>query len=150
MLEKKNLSVVTIVGRIFCIGWKIKVGIIYQRKLGPQWDGKEILASSIRNASQYLSSFHQYLSSFCIFCSEKKPDDQKHTLECKGLIKHLKSEKVVQKKIEYSDIYKDTLKQKNVTALFSELLKVKNELMESYNPSTSSHEVLKISYNVQP
>ena len=59
-------------------------------------------------------------------------------LECKGLIKHLKSEKLVQKKIDYRDIYEDTLKQKNVTALFSELLKVKKELTESYHPSTSS------------
>ena len=100
--------------------------------------------------ANFSSQYKQPHETFCIFCSEKKPDDQKHTLECKGLIKHLKSEKVVQKKIEYSDIYKDTLKQKNVTALFSELLKVKNELMESYNPSTSSHKVLKTSYNVQP
>ena len=65
-----------------------------------------------------------------------------------GAYQTLKREKLAQKKIEYSDIYEDTLKQKNVTALFSELLKVKNEVMESYHPSTSSHEVLKISYNV--
>ena len=100
--------------------------------------------------ANFSSQYKQSHDILCIFCSEKKPDDQKHLLECKGLIKHLKSEKLVQKKIDYSDIYEDTLKQKNVTALFSELLKVKKELTESYHPSTSCPEVLKTSYNVQP
>ena len=89
---------------------------------------------------------------FCILCTEKKIDNQQHVLECKVLSNNCKSEELVKNKISYEDIFKDTNKQKNVTALFMQLLQIKNNSSKEDYRSTLQNincEVLKNGYNLQ-
>ena len=56
----------------------------------------------------------------CLLCTEKKPDDQPHSLQCKAIRRKLSSVEVVRGQILYMDDYEDHLKQTKVTAVFSE------------------------------
>ena len=51
----------------------------------------------------------------CKFCDKNEPDDQQHMLECIELNKHIKSQELSKNNIEYSDIFEDPSKQKEVT-----------------------------------
>ena len=103
--------------------------------------------------ANFKSYFKNSQEIFCKICIEKKIDNQRHVLECKVLRKNLKSEELVKNKISYEDIFNDTEKQKNVTALFMKLLQLKNILNgEEDYPSTLQSfncEVLKNGYNLQ-
>ena len=76
-------------------------------------------------------------------------DDQPHILLCDILRKELKSHHVTAGPVEYCDIFKDTHKQKVVTALFIELIKIKKKLETDKNPSTCATQVLRNSYDLQ-
>ena len=102
--------------------------------------------------ANFSSQYKQTQDILCTSCNEKKVDNQQHVLECKELLKHLKSEEVVKEKILYTDIFEDTVKQKNITTLFAQLMVIKNNKSENKDPSTPQsldYEVLKTSYNVQ-
>ena len=89
----------------------------------------------------------------CELCTDNKPDDQPHILQCTPLSDQLKSIELSMKKVEYSDIYSDPHKQKEVTVMISKLIDIKKKLIESkqkleMDPSTLSDQVLKTSYNL--
>ena len=77
----------------------------------------------------------------CKFCDENEPDDQQHMLDCIELNKHIKSQELSKNKIEYSDIFEDPSKQKEVTSLFSNLLKIKNDRNHNLHPSTPHYQI---------
>ena len=66
-------------------------------------------------------------------------------------MKEIKSDILVHQKVVYEDIYENVLRQKNVTTLFSQLVKIKKSKSEKNSPSTlqSSCEVLKNGDNLQ-
>ena len=94
-------------------------------------------------SSQYRSTQEVY----CTLCTEQKPDDQKHVLQCKVLSDQLKSDEMVINKISYDDIFKGPTNQKNITSLFSKLLEIKKK-SGSTNPSTLHCQALKTSYDL--
>ena len=73
-------------------------------------------------------------------------------VECKELIKKIKSKQLVNEKIEYEHIFKDTQKQKNIIMMFTQLLKIRQNKNEENCPSTLQNQnckVLKNGINVQ-
>ena len=60
-------------------------------------------------------------------CTENQ--DQKHLLRCKAIERKLKSQQLTKNRMEYENIYSsDVNKQKEITSLFIDLFKIKNEL----------------------
>ena len=103
----------------------------------------------IRECKANFSSTYNPEQLLCNFCTEMKRDDQPHILHCKGLKNRLKSNELVQENIQYSDIFKNPSKQKNITSLFSKLLDIKKTLMIETDPSTLQCQVLETSYTLQ-
>ena len=70
-------------------------------------------------------------------------EEQQHILTCKVLLQELKSGEVADGGIRYEDLFsEDVKKQKQVTALFKELLELRNNMVEKTNsqeaPSNTS------------
>ena len=102
--------------------------------------------------ANFKSQFQNENEILCKLCTEMKPDNQQHMVECKELISKIKSQELVNEKIEYEDIYKDTQKQKNITMMFSQLLKIRQNKKGENCPSTLQNQnckVLKNGINVQ-
>ena len=60
-------------------------------------------------------------------CTENQ--DQKHLLRCKEIARKLNSQQLTKNRMEYENIYSsDVNKQKEITSLFIDLFKIKNEL----------------------
>ena len=62
-------------------------------------------------------------------------------INCKELNKHIKSQELSKNRIEYSDIFKDPEKQKEITSLFSKILKIKNDKNLNSHPSTLQYQI---------
>ena len=56
-------------------------------------------------------------------------DDQKHILKCDVLNRKFKSKEILNGNTKYEDIFADPGKQKHITHLFNELLKIRNPLV---------------------
>ena len=65
----------------------------------------------------------------CPLCLADR-DDQQHILSCSALKRKLESQETVQHKNMYEDIFADHRKQKEITYLFSRLLKIRNSLLD--------------------
>ena len=86
----------------------------------------------------------------CTLC-KSDTDDQKHILACNVLQKEMKAKDVVSVRVEYDDIFaKDVKKQKTATALFTDLLRIRKDLLMKQDPSSSSQVELRRSNNLQP
>ena len=74
----------------------------------------------------------------CDHCNTEN-EDQPHLLRCNILLRKLESTKLAQNKISYENIYSnDVYKQKEISSLFLELFKIKNEVENSQMaPSTT-------------
>ena len=73
-------------------------------------------------------------------------------VECKELIKKIKSKQLVNEKIEYEHIFKDTQKQKNIIMMFTQLLKIRQNKNEENCPCSlqnQNYKVLKNGINIQ-
>ena len=70
----------------------------------------------------------------CILCKEES-DSQRHILSCKALQSKLETIDLVAHKVDYNDIFKDTLRQKVIVTVFGKLLIIRNTLMK-LNQST--------------
>ena len=80
-------------------------------------------------------------------------DTQQHMLECEVIINAFKSAGVTIEKNNYEDIFKDHKKQKEITAMYKELLKIKTKLIKDSQPNqldpcTSGEEVLMNSHDL--
>ena len=69
-------------------------------------------------------------------------DDQPHILNCSVLKRKFRSNEAAKYSIKYEDIFGDIQKQKQVTHLFSQLLKIRNSMVDDNlcmvaDPSTS-------------
>ena len=87
----------------------------------------------------------------CPLC-RKETDDQQHILECSVLKRKFEIRETVANKCEYEDIFVDYKKQKQITHLFSKLIKIRNKLVDEnlclvLAPSTSA-EVLEDNDNL--
>ena len=91
--------------------------------------------------ANFSSQFKNPQDILCKFCDENKPDDQQHMLDCTELNKHVKSQELSKNRIEYSDIFQDPVKQKEVTNLFSNILKVKNDKDNNLHPSNPQYQI---------
>ena len=127
----------------------IKSGILYDKKLEIQkymtsvlFSNKEVsLLYSLRSRSvDCKANFKQkYLnkSLLCTLCNEVL-DDQKHLLSCKILLKNLKTIEI-SSEIKYEDIFADDeKKQKNITALYMKLIRMKNAVHPCFRASRIS------------
>ena len=86
----------------------------------------------------------------CALC-KSDIDDQKHILVCDVLQKEMKAKDVASARVEYDDIFaKDVKKQKTATALFTDLLRIRKDLLMKQDPSSSSQVELRGSNNLQP
>ena len=65
----------------------------------------------------------------CPLCLIKN-DDQPHILECSVLQGKFLSQETNSDKVEYEDIFADPAKQKGITHLFIQLLKIRNSLLD--------------------
>merc|ERR1712240_171339 len=83
--------------------------------------------------ANFKSQFKHDYEIICSLCTEKKLDDQRHMLKCKELSKEMNNKELIKDKIEYSDMYGDVMKQKVITALYTQLVKIKQSKI---NPST--------------
>lgn len=88
----------------------------------------------------------------CPLCDRSR-DDQPHILECQVLKDKLKTEEVTIERNVYNDLFEDTLKQKEITVLFSRLLDIREtlvdeDLVKMTNPSSSA-EMLKSNDDLQ-
>ena len=70
----------------------------------------------------------------CILCKEES-DSQPHILLCRVLQSKLESIDLVAHKVNYNDIFEDTLRQKVIVTIFEKLLTIRETLMK-LNPST--------------
>ena len=57
-------------------------------------------------------------------------DDQPHILACKVLKRKFTSNEAAQRTMKYDDIFADEQKQKEITHLFFQLLKIRNSLVD--------------------
>ena len=88
----------------------------------------------------------------CPLCKTNE-DDQPHLLKCPELMKRFKSQEISDLNCEYDDIFSDHQKQKSVTHLIMELLKLREKMVDknlklASDPSTSV-QVLVNSDNLQ-
>ena len=77
----------------------------------------------------------------CPLCKSNE-DDQPHLLKCIELTKRFKSQEIDDSKCQYDDIFSDHQKQKSVTHLIMELLKIREKMVDKNlklvsDPSTS-------------
>ena len=68
-------------------------------------------------------------SMLCPLCLIKN-DDQPHILECSVLKGKFLSQETNSNKVVYEDIFADPAKQKGITHLFIQLLKIRNSLLD--------------------
>ena len=102
----------------------------------------------VRECKANFSSMFNAGDLLCLLCTEKKTDDQPHTLQCKAINRNLNSDEVARGKISYLDIFEDHIKQKEVTALFSKLLNIKKTVTENSQPTIMVPSSLSVCYNL--
>ena len=81
----------------------------------------------------------------CLDTEDQEIDSQEHLLNCTKVLKDFKSSDIVNEKVQYSDIFGTNIKkQKEVAVLFTQLLEIKEKLIEepvALDPCTSvSHQ----------
>jgi hypothetical protein len=82
---------------------------------------------SINAKNNFTSKYRNYMS--CPICYTGR-DDQQHILDCSVLKNKLESKDTVNNKVVYEDIFEDYLRQKEVTHLSANLLKIRNSLLD--------------------
>ena len=75
-------------------------------------------------------SKHQNNNLKCKFCKTDEDDSQEHLLECIELARRHKGKSMTKEKVEYQDIFKDVIKQKQITQIYTELLEIRKKLEE--------------------
>ena len=65
----------------------------------------------------------------CTVCDTEALDDQQHILHCTILAQNLPTEELAKHKTKYEDIFADCSRQKEVTELFSKLLKIREDIL---------------------
>ena len=65
----------------------------------------------------------------CPVCDTEALDDQQHILHCTILAQNLPTEELAKHKTKYEDIFADCSRQKEVTELFSKLLKIREDIL---------------------
>ena len=106
--------------------------------------------------SRYLNVKANFRSKYpnnilCPLC-QNETDDQQHILDCSVLKRKFETRETVTNQCEYEDIFADHKKQKEITHLFSKLIKIRNKLVDENlclvsAPSTSA-EVLEDNDNL--
>ena len=86
--------------------------------------------------ANFKSQYKNQKEILCNLCNVSEIDSQQHMLECKELKKKIKNDDLVHQKSIYEDIFKDTLKQKNIATLFGQLSEIKKSKIEKNTPST--------------
>ena len=86
------------------------------------------LRSRTTNCKMNFKNRHNQDNLLCDLCFTEN-QDQKHLLKCKVIERKLKSQQVTKNVMEYENIYSsDVNKQKEITSLFMDIFKIKNEL----------------------
>ena len=75
-------------------------------------------------------SKHQNNNLKCKFCKTDEDDSQEHLLECIELARRHKGKSMTKEKVEYQYIFKDVIKQKQITQIYKELLEIRKKLEE--------------------
>ena len=65
----------------------------------------------------------------CTLCHDDAQDDQQHILTCPRLRGVMESSEAASNNIKYDDLFADTSKQNEVTALFEKLLDMRSKLL---------------------
>ena len=72
----------------------------------------------------------------CTLCQDGAQDDQQHILNCPRLRQLMKSSEAAKNNIKYDDLFAETSKQKEVTALFEKLLDLRQKLLNEEAEAT--------------